>query len=359
MNPSRPPRDAHRTLVEWSDRGRAFAVAIVLAAEGSTPRKAGTKAIVDPDGTIHGTVGGGRVEAEVQRRAPDAIRSRRVVVFDFDLLGEAPSGGEPICGGRMRLLIDPAATRHRDAYAAAASARDRRERGLLVTTIRGQAAQDVAVEFHGSQAIPPGQEFPGAEALEAVLAAEEARHFVSEAGQPHEQVEVLVEPLVPRPVLLIAGGGHIGQALAAQASLVGFDITVIDDRAEFTRPELFPEGTGTRCGDVGEEIARLPFDADTYAVIVTRDHAHDAEALAACLGRPSAYVGMIGSRRKVTLMRQDFIKSGRATAAALDCVYAPIGLDIGSRTVPEIAASIVAQLIAVRRTGHAPRIPLG
>lgn len=359
MDPSRPARDIHRTIVEWSDRGRAFAVAVVLAAEGSTPRKAGTKAIVDPDGTIHGTVGGGRVEAEVQRRARDAIRSGRPVVFDFDLLGQTASGGEPICGGRMRLLIDPTAPRHRGAYAAAAMARDRRERGLLVTTVRGHAAPDVAVEFHGSRAIPPEHEFPGAAALEAVLAAEEARHFACEAGQCREPLEALVEPLVPTPVLLIAGGGHIGQALAAQATLVGFGVTVIDDRAEFTRPELFPEGTATRCGDIGEEVERFPFDAGTYAVIVTRDHAHDADALAACLDRPAAYVGMIGSRGKVTLMRQDLIESGRATAAAFDRVYAPIGLDIGSRTVPEIAASIVAQLVAVRRTGHAPRIPLG
>jgi xanthine dehydrogenase accessory factor len=81
----------------------------------------------------------------------------------------------------------------------------------------------------------------------------------------------------------------------------------------------------------------------------------DAQVLAACLDQPVAYVGMIGSRRKVAQMRRDFIESGRTTAAAFDRVHAPIGLDIGAATVPEIAASIVAQLIAVRRGGRAER----
>ena len=110
-------------------------------------------------------------------------------------------------------------------------------------------------------------------------------------------------------------------------------------------------------GPPDEEVAGFPFGADTYVVIVTRGHQHDAEALAACLRRPAAYVGMIGSRRKVALMRQDFVRSGRATAEELGRVYAPIGLDVGAVTVPEIATSIVAQLIAVRRKGSAPRMP--
>jgi xanthine dehydrogenase accessory factor len=125
---------------------------------------------------------------------------------------------------------------------------------------------------------------------------------------------------------------------------------------EFTAAGLFSEGATTCCGQVDEEIGRLTIGDDTYIVIVTRGHQHDAEALAACLKKPAAYIGMIGSRRKVEMMRKEFVNSGLATAAEFDRVYAPIGLDIGSVTVPEIAASIVAQLIAVRRKGAAPKI---
>jgi xanthine dehydrogenase accessory factor len=92
--------------------------------------------------------------------------------------------------------------------------------------------------------------------------------------------------------------------------------------------------------------------------VVTRGHRHDKEALAACIRKPAAYLGMIGSRRKVALLRKDLLETGAATEEELRRVYAPIGLDIGAQTVPEIAASIVAQLIAVRRKGDAPRMPL-
>ncbi|MBM4032683.1 MAG: XdhC family protein [Planctomycetes bacterium] len=347
----RQPGDIHHVIVELADRGEAFAVALVLKAEESTPAAAGAKAVVTADGAIRGTIGGGSVEAEAQRRAVEAIAAGRPIVYDFALDGEDAGDSGPICGGAMRILLDPTAAGHRDAYAAAAAARQRRERGVLLTTVIGSDGGRTAVEFLPESALLAFRGFPGAEATRSVFTSEEPRLF---AG---EQAEAFVEPLIPRPVLLIVGGGHVGQAVAAQASLVGFEVTVLDDRPEFTRPELFPDDTARCCGPIGQEVAAFPFAADTYAVIVTRGHVHDAEALAACLRRPAAYVGMIGSRRKVALMRDEFISSGRATAEEFARVYAPIGLDVGAATVPEIAASIVAQLVAVRRKGAAPRMP--
>jgi xanthine dehydrogenase accessory factor len=357
MKPTSQPSDIHQAIVELADRGEAFAVALVLKAEGSTPVEAGAKAVVMADGAIRGTIGGGAVEAEAQRRAVEAIAVGRAMVFDFALHGADASEDSPICGGAMRILLDPTAPEHRAAYTAAVAARQRRERAVLITTVWGRQAWDVDVRFLPESEIPSSLGWPGAEAIPAALKAEKPiLSGVGPAGADR-RIEFLVEPLLPRPVLLIIGGGHIGQAVALQASLVGFEVTVIDDRPEFTRAELFPAGTTTRCGPVGDELAAFPFATDTYAVIVTRGHQHDAEALAACLGRPAAYVGMIGSKRKVAMMRDEFITSGRATAEELDRVHAPIGLDIGAATVPEIAASIVAQLIAVRRKGAAPRMP--
>jgi xanthine dehydrogenase accessory factor len=170
-------------------------------------------------------------------------------------------------------------------------------------------------------------------------------------------LEVLVEPLIPPPLLVIAGGGHIGQALALQAGLVGFQAVVVDDRSEYVDPSLYPEGTDLRCGDIPRLMAEMPVAADTYIVIVTRGHQQDEQALAACIRRPAAYIGMIGSRRKVAMIRSDMLASGAATEAEFGRVFAPIGLDIGAQTVGEIAASIVAQLVAVRRRGTAPRMP--
>jgi xanthine dehydrogenase accessory factor len=268
----------------------------------------------------------------------------------------AVDGERPICGGAVRVLLDPAAVRRREAYATAAALRRRRQGGVTLTTVRGGKDRDVAVECLTEQAIPPGLGFLGSDAIHSILEREQNRLFPAESTPEDERLEVLVEPVIPPPVLLIFGGGHVGQAVAAQAALIGFEIVVIDDRPEFTRPDLFPDGATLRCADIAEGMAGLPLGADTYILIVTRGHKHDADALAACIHKPAAYIGMIGSRRKVAMMRKDFIESGRTTCEEFDRIYAPIGLDIGAVAVPEIAASIVAQLVAVRRQGTLPRI---
>ena len=350
----------HSRITESVRAGRPFCIVTVLSAEGSAPREAGTKALVDAEGRILGTVGGGLIEAEAQRAAVEACRSGRAAVLGFTMSGEAATGCEPICGGAMRLLVDPTARKDAAAYSAAAAAASERRRGLLVTVVRGGAPAETEVTWHPEDEVAAAgwaHRLVDREAARTCLADGRARLLAADAGTADSAVEVLVEPVIPHPRLLIAGGGHIGQALAAQALLVGFDVTVIDDRPEFTDRALFPEGVRLHCGDIAATLAGDDAGDDTYVVIVTRGHQHDAEALRACIRKPAAYVGMIGSRRKVALVRESFIRSGLATAEEFDAVHAPIGLDIGAETVPEIAASILAELIAVRRGGSAGRRP--
>lgn len=343
------PAEIHREVVKRIDGGGSFALATILRADGSTPQKVGVKAIIDAGGRIYGTLGGGFVEGESQRRAVEACRSTRPVVFDFDLDDAYARDAGAICGGTMRVLIDPTAAKDRASYAGAADALQQRKRGVLLTTIRTVAQPEVAAEWFPQEALPAEAGFPGPEAIAACLDRETPQLLVDDSQQPGQRLEVLVEPVIPPPLLLVAGGGHIGQALAAQAVQIGFDVAVVDDRPEFTAAALFPQGVTTRCGDVAKELAAFPISGDTYIVIVNRGHKHDAETLEACIHAPAAYVGMIGSRRKVDLVRRSFIQSGLATEAQFDRVFAPIGLDIGAVTVPEIATSIAAELIAVRR----------
>jgi xanthine dehydrogenase accessory factor len=163
---------------------------------------------------------------------------------------------------------------------------------------------------------------------------------------------MLVEPILPAPLLVIVGGGHVGQALAALARFAGFDILVLDDRAEFAAEAIFPPGTALRCGDIAKELSALPLGGDAYVVVVTRGHQHDQAALAACIRKPAAYIGMIGSKRKVAMIRKSLFDSGLASEEELGRLHAPIGLAIGAQTVPEIAVSIVAELISVLRKGE-------
>jgi xanthine dehydrogenase accessory factor len=146
---------------------------------------------------------------------------------------------------------------------------------------------------------------------------------------------VFVEPYLPKPILLIVGGGHIGQPLADPGRIVGYEIQVVDVRPERAdRPQLAPENITT----------------ETYVVIITEDHVTDEQALRDVLPTPAAYIGMIGSRRKIgTIMKH--LRADDFTDERLARVRAPIGLDLGGREPAEIALAILAEIEAIRHGG--------
>lgn len=155
------------------------------------------------------------------------------------------------------------------------------------------------------------------------------------------------ETLLGHPRLVIVGGGHVGVAFARIAVTLGFDIVVIDERAEFADPARFPGVVQVHCGPYADTLAGLPDYANTYYVLVTPGHRSDRACAEICLGRPFAYVGMIGSRAKVARVTQALLDAG-VPRATLDQLHAPIGLDLGGREPAEIAVAIAAEIIQVR-----------
>jgi xanthine dehydrogenase accessory factor len=133
--------------------------------------------------------------------------------------------------------------------------------------------------------------------------------------------------------------------------MLEYEVIVIDDRSEFANTRNLPDADKIVVNDIGTTLKSLNKHNDTYIVIVTRGHKDDAEALKACIGSGAGYIGMIGSRNKVATMRREFIDNGWATEAQFDLIHAPIGLDIKSKTVQEIAVSIAAEIIQVRNCG--------
>jgi xanthine dehydrogenase accessory factor len=171
-------------------------------------------------------------------------------------------------------------------------------------------------------------------------------------GNKDEEPSVLVflQPFFPPDQLIIIGAGHIGRALAHLGFLLDFEVTVIDDRHEFANKENLPDASHIIVKEVGGATADLKKTDNTYVVIVTRGHRDDASALRECIGKELAYIGMIGSKKKVSAMRINFIEKGWATHAQWDQIHAPVGLPIKAQTVEEIAVSIAAELILVRKS---------
>jgi len=176
-------------------------------------------------------------------------------------------------------------------------------------------------------------------------------------------MEVYVEPISPDPTLYIFGAGHVGQCVAEAARLVGFRIAVVDDRIKYANTERFPQAADIYAGPWEEVLPQLPIDEMSYLVIATRGHRFDLVCLRRAIQSPARYIGLLGSRRKIRLFFDALEKEG-AGPADFDRVYAPVGLDIGSETPEEIAVSIAAELVAVRKhrdvrslKGHAASAP--
>ncbi|KLU60359.1 putative xanthine dehydrogenase subunit A [Peptococcaceae bacterium CEB3] len=170
------------------------------------------------------------------------------------------------------------------------------------------------------------------------------------AGEP---LEVFLDPLIPAQRLLILGGGHIAVPLAQVGQMIGFEVTVVDDRPSFASMTRFPAAARVICDEFGKAIKDYALDGGTFVVIVTRGHRHDKDCLAEVLRNeaPPAYTGMIGSRRKVKAVLAELREEG-ISPALLDSVQAPIGLDIGGQTPEEIAVSIMAEIIMVKYYGY-------
>jgi xanthine dehydrogenase accessory factor len=164
---------------------------------------------------------------------------------------------------------------------------------------------------------------------------------------PTAQSGIAFLPLLARCPLVIVGGGHVGQAVAKLAAELDFRVTVIDDREEFVSEARFPTAERRIAGAFADILPRIEITPATFCLIVTRGHHHDERALYHLVDRGARYVGMIGSKRKIRLIFDDLEAEGIAPEL-LAKVHAPVGLDIGSQTVPEIAISIAAELIAHR-----------
>ncbi len=162
--------------------------------------------------------------------------------------------------------------------------------------------------------------------------------------------DVLIEVVESPPVLLIVGAGHIGRALTKVGALCGFSVAVLDDRPDYANQENLPEADQVLCEDFEAALERFPINRNTYIVLVSRGHKQDELSLRKVVGRPAAYIGMIGSKRRTGTVLQHLSEEGYPQDA-LDAVHTPIGLDIGAETPEEIAISIMAEIIMTRRGG--------
>jgi len=313
--------------------------------------------LFSPEGLLEGTLGGGLLEADVQKKALLCLKNKTSFLYEFYLNEDISSEEGSICGGEVRILIDASPEENLDAFQKINQSLLQRKPGVLVSFLN-KISEEKIIPHHSW--IERKEEFEAGPGSPLPLFQEEIKKAFSEEKpcllkikkkifpDQSEEIFLFLRPIFPLSQLVIAGAGHIGQAVSHLGSFLNFEVIVIDDRPEFANKERLPDADQIIIDDIGKAIQKFSISSDTYLVIVTRGHRYDAEALRQCLNSEAAYIGMIGSSRKINLMRKKFLEEGWTDPHKFDRVHAPIGIDIRSKTVEEIAISIAAQLVLAR-----------
>ena len=341
-------KKVYKKLVQLLSAGENVVLATIFHSAGSAPRSAGAKMIICADGSIIGTVGGGRVEAETIELAKKVQIKRQSVIQPFDLTGSDAAGLGMICGGTGEILLDyldAANDDNRLIYEAILTTMDKAQKAWLMTevtaqTVAGQTRQQCLVKKDGTII----GNFQGEPAFLEKMSSGPAK--ISIHADAHEDRSFIVEPIRTTGVVYLFGAGHVSQQIAKLTDMVGFITVVIDDRPAFANRERFPQSE-VMVVEHFECMPELAIDQDSYLVIVTRGHLHDQTVLEQALQTNAGYIGMIGSKKKRDNLFKSLQEKG-VSSANLQRVYSPIGIDIYAETPEEIAVSIAAELIKAR-----------
>ena len=317
-----------------------LALATILEVRGSAPRHAGSKMLVTPDGGSTGSVGGGHPEARALAACRECFASGETALLHVESRGATILDPGGVCGGTSTVLIERVTElgtyrRIQERLACGERVllikkiRDGHEALEVVTALVDEAGKQIAGGFRGWEAVAVTRAFFTVKPM-----------FDRDAG-------VFYDPLVPKEKLVILGAGHVGHALALAAAPLGFQITVVDDRAELLGPDRFPPEVDRIQVEFARLIEELPLDTSTYIVIVTRNHGLDLTCVRAVLPRKSRYVGVMGSARKTQMMVKQLHQEG-FDPARIDALFTPVGMNIDAETPAELAISILAEIVAVR-----------
>lgn len=350
--------DIFEAIEQELREGRPVVQATVIKTRGSTPRKEGSTMLVKTDGKLVGTIGGGCGEAGVIQKARLSLLDGEIREELADLTEDISLESEAVCGGTLRVFIEPwqPDAAHIE-LAATLKSLSAGEQGVVVHQIVQAQGQpellgrrvftDVAgVPLASTPSVLPGD-------LPEVPRKQD--YQLKAVGD----YEVYSERWDPVPTVVIVGAGHIAEPLDAISRQTGFRTIVVDDRRLFANRERFPDATQVVCGPILDVVRQIPLTPHTYVVLVTRGHVLDMDALKVMLEReePVAYVGMIGSSRRIRAVF-DLLEQQGYAREAFGKVYAPVGLNIQAETPAEIAVSVVAEMINVRRHGDTDTRPL-
>ncbi len=335
-------RAALETCRQWEAEGKQVAAATVVAVSGSTPRREGARLLISSAGDTWGSVSNGCVEGDVAAHAAEVLRTGRPHLAAYGITDEFAFNVGLSCGGSIEVFIEP--------WAGLAGLLDGGPGegfvGAVATVMDGpgQGAHGLFDRERGWVAgdLPASLEGQLAPAVAAAVDAE--RSHILPAGESR----VFIEVVTPAPRLLLFGAGHTAEALAPMAAAAGFRVFICDPRPALALPERYPEAAEVLVGWPDQLVPMVAPDRRTYAVLLAHDPKIEIPLLPLLLATPARYIGVLGSR-KTQADRVARLTAEGWPAEQVARLHGPVGLDIGAVTPEEVAVSIVAQVVAVRR----------
>ena len=321
-----------KTIKTKLEAGEALVLVTVIASSGATPRGAGARMLLGKTGRICGTIGGGAVEYRSQQIGARVLAEKASLGHDFTLTRDDVQNLGMICGGACNVFFHyiPAGDAHTLELAEKAEAEFKKGSDLwLLTDVGEQDAMGLYTPESGFWGISVPQDL------------KLSRH-------PERTGDIFAEQINASGRVYVFGGGHVAQELVPVLSHVGFRCVVMDDREDFTKPELFPGAEKIICGDLRRIGDYLTIGSEDYVCVMTRGHSHDTVVQAQVLRCRPTYCGVIGSAFKAAGVRKTLKEEYGLRDEELDLVTPPIGLPIKGETPAESAISIAAQMILHR-----------
>jgi xanthine dehydrogenase accessory factor len=314
----------------------------VVEWKGSVPRKDYPMMLVLDDGTGDGTIGGGSMELKVSQAALKMNSASGVTLFDFDMTGTDVDADVGLCGGSLKVLVEPFSSELESFYEDMLLQFAANQKLMVKLHIESASPAQVERQLVVSRKAIEETDADLEKRLRSIFENQLTRSFVYD-----DSLYLMWQVFAP-PTLHIFGAGHVGQAVAQLAHFNELQVKVYDDRTQLITPERFPyaERLQTEFPIKREAISHIP-DQD-FVLIASREHKHDRELIAHAVEISARYIGLVSSARKWKLLSENLHSKGVASED-LARIHAPVGIDIDAQTVPEIAISILSEIISVYR----------
>jgi xanthine/CO dehydrogenase XdhC/CoxF family maturation factor len=347
--------DVLAAIESLSGKGKRMALATIVAVRGSTYRRPGARLLVPEEGAPVGNLSGGCLEGDVADMARVVLQEGRARLAGWDLTADDDEvwGLGLGCNGAIEVFIEPAEKAAEAAGALRAALEEERPISL-VTVIESsrngvESGSRIVVRPDESSHGSLGDADLDARAVETAIA--QLRAERSEVRALADDVRAFVEVLDPPLRLVVCGAGHDAIPLVGAASVLGWNVVVVDDRPAFLTSERFPGASAfVSVEDPAEAAKAAGVDERTYAIVMTHNFLRDKEYVRSLLGSPAAYVGMLGPAARTERLLAELRDEGvEIDGHDRDRVHGPAGLDLGGEGPEEIAAAIVAEVVAVKR----------